>query len=53
MRGVTPAVFWLEPAEEDRKLKALEAYYTQMRGMAPFLLAFVRTTELLASRAQP
>ncbi len=53
MRGVTPDVFWLEPAEEDRKLKALEAYDTQMRVMAPFLLAFVRTTELLASRAQP
>jgi LmbE family N-acetylglucosaminyl deacetylase len=40
----------LEPAEEDRKLAALRAYQTQMKVMAPFLLAFVRTTELFAAR---
>jgi LmbE family N-acetylglucosaminyl deacetylase len=43
------AVFALEPAEEDRKLEALRAYDTQMRAQAPFLLAFVRSTELFAS----
>jgi LmbE family N-acetylglucosaminyl deacetylase len=50
-RGLDPAPFALLPAEEDRKLHALEAYDTQMRVMAPFLLAFVRTTELFSSRA--
>lgn len=49
IRGVTPAVFTLEPAEEDRKLAALRAYDTQLRALAPFLLAFVRSTELFAS----
>ncbi len=41
--------FTLTPAEEDRKLSALQDYQTQMRVMAPFLLAFVRTTELFAA----
>jgi LmbE family N-acetylglucosaminyl deacetylase len=49
IRGVTPAVFALSPAEEDRKLAALRAYETQLRGLGPFLLAFVRSTELFAS----
>jgi LmbE family N-acetylglucosaminyl deacetylase len=49
MRGVTPAVFALTPTEEDRKLAALRAYDTQLRGLGPFLLAFVRSTELFAS----
>jgi LmbE family N-acetylglucosaminyl deacetylase len=52
-RGLEPLPFALTPAEEDRKRLALEAYRTQMRFMAPFLLAFVRTTELYSSRAQP
>jgi LmbE family N-acetylglucosaminyl deacetylase len=50
-RGLEPVPFALPPPEEDGKLHALEAYDTQMRVMAPFLLAFVRTTELFASRA--
>jgi LmbE family N-acetylglucosaminyl deacetylase len=50
-RGLDPAPFPLLPEEEDGKLRALEAYATQMRVMAPFLLAFVRTTELFSSRA--
>lgn len=45
-RGLALSSFTLEPAEEDRKLAALKAHRTQMRVMAPFLLAFVRTTEL-------
>jgi LmbE family N-acetylglucosaminyl deacetylase len=45
-QGLVCAVFGLEPAEEDRKLLALRAHETQMRAMAPFLLSFVRTTEL-------
>jgi LmbE family N-acetylglucosaminyl deacetylase len=45
-RGLDCISFALEPAEEDRKLLALQAHQTQMRVMAPFLLAFVRTTEL-------
>jgi LmbE family N-acetylglucosaminyl deacetylase len=49
IRGVTPAVFALEPAEEDRKLAALRAYDTQMQTLRPFLLAFVRSTELFAA----
>jgi LmbE family N-acetylglucosaminyl deacetylase len=50
-RGLAPAPFTLEPPEEDSKLHALEAYDTQMKVMAPFLLAFVRTTELFSARA--
>ncbi|HUE49052.1 MAG TPA: PIG-L family deacetylase [Steroidobacteraceae bacterium] len=49
-RGLALAVFALEPAEEDRMLEALRAYDTQMRTLAPFLLAFVRSTELFASQ---
>jgi LmbE family N-acetylglucosaminyl deacetylase len=45
-RGLTYAAFDLAPAEEDRKLTALRAHATQMRAMEPFLLSFVRTTEL-------
>lgn len=41
-----PSAFELTPAEEDRKLAAVRAYQTQLAVMAPFLLAFVRTTEL-------
>jgi LmbE family N-acetylglucosaminyl deacetylase len=53
IRGLSPEVFALEPAEEDGKLGALRAYETQMRTLAPFLLAFVRTTELFTLRAEP
>jgi LmbE family N-acetylglucosaminyl deacetylase len=52
-RGLVPAAFTLEPTEEDRKLLAVRAYATQMREMAPFLLSFVRTTELFFPRPQP
>jgi LmbE family N-acetylglucosaminyl deacetylase len=45
------AAFTLEPAEEDRKLLALQAYRSQLQVLAPFLLAFVRTTELFSARA--
>jgi len=51
--ALVPAAFALEPAEEDRKLLAIRAYATQMREMAPFLLSFVRTTELFFARPQP
>jgi LmbE family N-acetylglucosaminyl deacetylase len=53
---LAPSIFALTPAEEDRKLLALRAYATQMREMAPFLLAFVRSDELfypLAGRQVP
>jgi LmbE family N-acetylglucosaminyl deacetylase len=52
-RGVVQEPFALEPAEEDRKERALEAYATQMRFTAPFLLAFVRSNELFALRPAP
>jgi LmbE family N-acetylglucosaminyl deacetylase len=52
-RGLFPEPFELTPAEEDGKQRALDAYDTQMRMMAPFLLAFVRTNELFSSRAVP
>jgi LmbE family N-acetylglucosaminyl deacetylase len=52
-RALALAVFALEPAEEDRMLEALRAYDTQMRTLAPFLLAFVRSTELFGSRPGP
>ncbi len=50
-RGLALSVFALEPAEEDRMLEALRAYDTQMRTLGPFLLAFVRSTELFAAAA--
>ncbi|MDE2138616.1 MAG: PIG-L family deacetylase [Gammaproteobacteria bacterium] len=43
------AAFALTPAEEDAKLAALRAYPTQMLTLAPFLLSFVRTTELFTA----
>ena len=52
-RALALAAFALEPAEEDRKLQAVRAYDTQMRTLAPFLLAFVRSTELFASVPEP
>jgi LmbE family N-acetylglucosaminyl deacetylase len=52
-RGLVPGAFELEPAEEDGKLAALRAHATQMRVLAPFLLAFVRTTELYFTLPEP
>jgi LmbE family N-acetylglucosaminyl deacetylase len=52
-RPLAPTAFALTPAEEDRKLLALRAYATQMREMAPFLLAFVRSDELFYPLAGP
>src|SRR5215472_815318 len=43
--GVPLASFELTPAEEDLKLAAVRAYSTQLTTLAPFLLAFVRTSE--------
>jgi LmbE family N-acetylglucosaminyl deacetylase len=43
--------FALSVPEEDHKLAAVRGYTTQLRVMAPFLLAFVRSTELFATRA--
>ena len=48
-----PAPFLLTPAEEDRKLAALRTYETQMRVTAPFLLSFVRSTELFSVLGVP
>lgn len=47
--GVALASLALTPAEEDRKLAAVRAYPTQLTTLAPFLLAFVRTTELFTA----
>jgi LmbE family N-acetylglucosaminyl deacetylase len=45
--------FTLSDAEVDLKHQAIEAYHTQMQFMAPFLLAFVRTSELYSLRQAP
>lgn len=45
--------FALTDAEEDIKHQAIVAYHTQMQFMAPFLLAFVRTSELYTVRVSP
>jgi LmbE family N-acetylglucosaminyl deacetylase len=50
--ALAPASFELTPAEEDRKLAALQAHATQMQVLGPFLLAFVRTTELFSIRGE-
>jgi LmbE family N-acetylglucosaminyl deacetylase len=48
--GAVPlASFDLTPAEEDAKLAAVRAYPTQLTTLAPFLLAFVRTTEVFSA----
>lgn len=47
--GVALAPFELTPAEEDLKLAAVRAYATQLTTLAPFLLAFVRTTEAFSA----
>lgn len=41
-----PQEFTLSDAEVDIKHQAINSYKTQMQFMAPFLLAFVRTSEL-------
>jgi LmbE family N-acetylglucosaminyl deacetylase len=41
--------FTLTDAEEARELQAVNAYHSQMEVMAPFLLAFVRTSELFSA----
>jgi LmbE family N-acetylglucosaminyl deacetylase len=45
LQGAPLAAFELTPREEDAKLAAVRAYPTQMQALAPFLLAFVRTSE--------
>jgi LmbE family N-acetylglucosaminyl deacetylase len=49
--GAAPAgvPFELTEEEEARKLRAVNAYHTQLQVMSPFLLTFVRTTELYFS----
>jgi LmbE family N-acetylglucosaminyl deacetylase len=49
LAGVPLAPFELTPAEEDLKLAAVRAYPTQMQTLAPFLLAFVRTSEAFSA----
>jgi LmbE family N-acetylglucosaminyl deacetylase len=51
--ALAPRPFVLAPEEEDGKLAALRAYHTQLRTTAPFLLAFVRTSELFSALAAP
>jgi LmbE family N-acetylglucosaminyl deacetylase len=52
-QAMVPGAFTLAPAEEDRKLLALRAHETQMRAIGPFLLSFVRTTELYYGAPRP
>jgi LmbE family N-acetylglucosaminyl deacetylase len=49
--ALAPLPFVLEPAEEDTKLVALREHRSQLRMTAPFLLAFVRTSELFSTLA--
>jgi LmbE family N-acetylglucosaminyl deacetylase len=44
--GQSVVPFELTEEEEGWKLRAVNAYHTQLQVMAPFLLTFVRTTEL-------
>src|SRR4029077_186324 len=49
--GLAPLPFVLAPAEENTKLAALREHRSQLRMTAPFLLAFVRTSELFSAHA--
>jgi LmbE family N-acetylglucosaminyl deacetylase len=51
--GLAAAPFVLTDVEETTKLQAVNAYHTQMQFMAPFLLAFVRTTEIYSAIPTP
>jgi LmbE family N-acetylglucosaminyl deacetylase len=46
--GLALLPFALTEEEETSKLQAVKAYHTQMKVMAPFLLAFVRTSEIFS-----
>jgi LmbE family N-acetylglucosaminyl deacetylase len=48
--ALMPRAFALTLPEEDRKLAAVRAHDSQMQVLGPFLLAFVRTTELFSVR---
>ena len=54
-RGTALAMvpFVLTDGEETSKLQAVNAYHTQMQVMAPFLLAFVRTSEIFSAIPVP
>ena len=51
--GLSQTPFKLEPAEEERKRLAINAYRTQMEVMSSFLLSFVRTNELYSMNPMP
>jgi LmbE family N-acetylglucosaminyl deacetylase len=51
--GLAWSAFTLTDKEEARKHEAVLAYQTQMQVMSPFLLAFVRTTELYSPIPTP
>jgi len=50
--GQSAVPFNLTEEEESQKLRAVNAYHTQLQIMAPFLLTFVRTTELYSESFQ-
>lgn len=52
-RKLTWSVFNLTDSEVTMKGAAVDAYRTQMQVMSPFLLSFVRTTELYSSTPTP
>jgi LmbE family N-acetylglucosaminyl deacetylase len=47
--GESARPFELTEEEETLKLRAVNAYHTQLQVMSPFLLTFVRTTELYSA----
>ena len=51
--GLPLRPFTLTTEEQARKHQAIETYRTQMSYMAPFLLAFARTSELYSPTATP
>jgi LmbE family N-acetylglucosaminyl deacetylase len=48
---LAPRPFALQPDEEDHKLAAVRRYATQLAVTEPFLLSFVRSTELFSVQA--
>jgi LmbE family N-acetylglucosaminyl deacetylase len=52
-KGLAATSFALTDDEEARKLQAVNAYHTQLQFLSPFMLTFVRTSEIYSAIPLP